>query len=96
MYKLLLFLKKTDEKQIINHFKDYTIKYLSELTGEEVKIASIESNLLLDQKYLYFCEISAPSKDDWDKLLDSPEGKTLNKDLMDFHSHVTAIFVNYN
>ena len=95
MYKLLLFLKKTDSKEINNLFNDYTLKYLSELNGKEVKAAVVESNLLLDEKYSKFCEVNVPSKEEWDLKMNSKAGKELNKHLMNFHQHITAIFVNY-
>ena len=95
MYKLLLFLNKTDDGQVINHFKEYTAKFLSDLAGEEIPIAEVESNLLLDQKFLYFCEVGVESKEKWDQMMNSKEGRTLSKDLMEFHQFVTAIFVDY-
>ena len=95
MYKLLLFLNKTDDEQVLNHFNEYTVKHLSEIAGEEIKIASVESNLLLDQKFSKFCEVTAESKDMWDKLMNTKAGRELNKDLMDFHQSVTLIFVDY-
>lgn len=95
MYKLLLFLNKTDDEQILNHFNEYTVKHLSGIAGEEIKIASVESNLLLDQKFSKFCEITTESKDMWDKLMNTKAGRELNKDLMDFHQSVTLIFVDY-
>ena len=95
MYKLLLFLKKTDNKEIINLFNDYTLKYLSEINGSEVKAADVESNLLMETKYMKFCEVESSSKDEWDKKMNSLAGKELNKHLMDFHRFVALIFVNY-
>ena len=41
------------------------------------------------------CEISIDSKNDWDKMMATTEGKKLNKDLMDFHQNIDLIFVNY-
>jgi hypothetical protein len=95
MYKLLLFLKKTDNKEINNLFTDYTLKYLSDLSGAEVKAADVESNLLLDEKYSKFCEVSVSSKDEWDLKMNSKAGKELNKHLMNLHQHISVIFVNY-
>ena len=71
MYKLLIFLKKTDNKEIINLFNDYTLKYLSEIVGTEVKSADVESNLLTETKYMKFCEADIPSKDEWDNKMNS-------------------------
>jgi hypothetical protein len=96
MYKMLLFLKKTDDEDAVSHFKDFTLKRLSELAQKEVKAADVESNLLLDVKYTKFCEIEVKSKEEWDKMMNSPEGRALNKDLMDFHNNINLIFVDYN
>ncbi len=95
MYKLLLFLHKTDNNEVISHFNEFTVKYLSDLTGQSVKLADVESNLLLDVKYSKFCEITVDSKNSWDKMMNSKEGRLLNKDLMDFHQFITLIFVDY-
>lgn len=95
MYKLLFFLHKSEDDNLLEHFQKFTLKYLSELTGNEITLAKVESNLLLDQKYSYFCEISAASKDEMDKLMSTKAGKLLNKDLMDIHELITVIAVNY-
>lgn len=95
MYNLLVFLKKSDDEKITGHFKNYTLKYLSELAGKEIKAGKIESSLLLDTKYTHFCEISAGSKDEMDKLMSSGKGRELNKDLMEFHEFVDVIFVDF-
>ena len=96
MYKLLLFLNKTDDENIINHFNDYTLKYLSEISGNKIEAASVESSILLEQKFSKFCEVSVDSKEIWDEKMNSKPGRELNKDLMDFHQSVTIIFVDYN
>jgi len=96
MYKLLFFLHKTDDEDVIQFFKDNTIKKLEELIEGNVGIAKVESNLLLEQKYTYYCEISASSKDEMDRMMNSKAGKELNKSLMDFHKNITVIAINYN
>lgn len=96
MYKLLIFLHKTDNDEIVSHFNEYTVKYLSDLSGKTVKVADVESSLLLDVKYSKFCEITVDSKGVWDKMINSKEGRLLNKDIMDFHQFITLIFVDYN
>ena len=78
IYKLLLFLKKTDNKEIINLFNDHTLKYLSEINGSEVIAADVESNLLMETKYMKFCEVAVTSKDEWDRKMNSRAGKELN------------------
>ena len=96
MYKLLFFLHKTDDDDAVQFFKDNTVKKLEGIIGGKVSVAEVESNLLLEQKYTYYCEISASSKDKMDRMMHSKAGKELNKSLMDFHKNITVIAVNYN
>ena len=95
MYKLFFFLHKSDDEGLQQHFKDITIKHLSKITGKEVKIAKVENNLLQDEKFSHFCEISADSQYEMDKMMNTKAGKELNKDLMEFHSDITVIPINY-
>jgi len=95
MYKLLFFLHKTDDESVLQFFRDNTIKKLEGIIGKDVGIAEVESNLLLEQKYTYYCEISASSKEEMDKMMHSKAGKELNESLMDFHKNITVIAVNY-
>jgi len=96
MYKLLVFVKKNNEEKVIDHFKNYSLKYLSEVSGKEVKLGEVESSLLLDQKYSHFCEFEAESKSEMDRLMSSKAGKQLNNDLMDFHQNIDILFVDFN
>jgi hypothetical protein len=96
MYKLLFFLHKTDDEDVLQFFKDNTVKKLEEVIGGNVGIAEVESNLFLEQKYSYHCEISASSKDEMDRMMNSKAGKELNKSMMDFHKNITVISVNYS
>lgn len=95
MYKMLVFLKKTDEDSIKNHFDKYTLKYLANFAGKEIEVGEIESNLLTEEKYNKFCEVTMESKNAMDEKLASAEGKELQKDLADFHQYITFIFVKY-
>jgi len=96
MFKQLFFLHKTKEDKAVAHFTEVIIKHLSDLSGKEIKVAKVESNLLLDQKYSYYCEIEFDSIDKMNELMNSKTGKQLNKDLMDFHNFITVISVNFN
>ena len=96
MYKLLFFLHKSDDDNLQQHFNDVTAVLLRKITGNDVHIATVENNLLLDEKYSHYCEISASSQSEMNKLMNSKAGKELNKDLMDFHSNITVITINYS
>ena len=95
MYKLLLFLNKTNEENILNHFREFTIKQLTEAIDKEIKIGKVESSLLLEQKYSLFCEVTMDSKDEWNSKMTTKAGKEFNKDLMEFHKYITPIFIVY-
>ena len=95
MYKQLYFLHKTEENKGLDHFKEIIIGHLSEITNKEIKIAKVESNLLLEQKYSHFFEIEFESEEKMNELMNSKTGRQLNKDLMNFHKLITIISVNY-
>lgn len=96
MYKQLFFLHKSENDKALPHFKDVILAHLTELSGRQTRLARVESNLLLDQKYSYFCEIEFESKDKMNELMNSKTGKQLTKDLMDFHQMITMISINYD
>lgn len=96
MYKMLLFLRKSDDQNVEKHFRDFTLPILKELTGKEIRTAEVESSLLIEQKYNLFCESAVQSKDEWDKLMASETGRKLNKDLADNHRSIDIIFVKYD
>jgi hypothetical protein len=95
MYKLLVFLKKRADEEIINLFNEHTLKHLSDLNGSEIRAADVESNLLMETKYSKFCEVSVKSRDEWDQKMNSRVGKELNKHFMNLHQFIDLIFINY-
>ncbi len=94
MYKILIFIIKSDS-DFVDYFNQNFIPLLSDINGEEVKLAKVESNLLLDIKYSHFCEITANSKVEMDKKLNSASGRKIGKLLMELHSKLTVINVSY-
>lgn len=95
MYKLLIFIHKSKENKFINFFRNSFLPLLTEIEGKEVKLADVENNLLLDQKYSHFCELTAKNKDEMDTKLSSSAGRSLSKLLMESHQHITVITVNF-
>ena len=96
MYKQLFFLHKSENDKALPHFKDVILAHLSELSDKHIELAKVESNLLLEQKFSYFCEVEFESKDKMNELMNSKTGKHLSKDLMDFHQMITMISINYH
>jgi|YelNatPaOPRAMG01_1025707.scaffolds.fasta_scaffold00239_39 hypothetical protein len=95
MYKLLLFLHKTKDENVEQHFMDFTLKYISEIAGKKIQVAEVESNPLLEKKFSKFCEVEFTSHDEWNKQINTKEGKALQNDLMEFNKDITVIFVEY-
>ncbi len=96
MYKVLIFLHKSEKNNFLNFFKNSFLPLLSEINDSEVRLASVESNLLLEQKYSHYCEITAKDKDEMDRKLNSSAGRNLNKLLMESHQNLTFIAINYS
>ena len=96
MYKQIFFLHKSDNDKALPHFKDVILTHLSELSGKQIKLAKVENNLLLDQKYSYYCKDKLKTKNKMNEFMNSKTGKQLTKDLMDFHQMITMISVNYD
>ena len=95
MYKMLIFLKGNKDEKVYEHFSNFTVKYLSQFSGKEIKIGKVESSLLLETKYSHFCEFMVDSKKEMDELLNSPESKAFNNDLMNFNQEIDLIFIDY-
>ena len=96
MYKQLFFLHKSENDKALPHFKDVIMNHLKEISGKNIAIAKVESNLLLDQKYSYLFEVEFESKDTMNAMMNTKDGKELTKALMDFHKMVTVISINYD
>lgn len=96
MYKQLFFLHKSEDDKALPHFTEVILPLLSEISGKDIKLAKVASNLLLDQKYSFYCDIEFQTEEEMNKLMDSKAGKQLTKALMDFHKMITVISVNYD
>lgn len=95
MFKQLLFLHKSENDKALPHFKEVIVPLLIEVTGKEISLAKVESNLLLDQKYSFYCEALFESQNKMNEQMNTKAGKQLTKALMDFHKMITVISVNY-
>ena len=95
MYKLLIFLKVSEDNNILTHFKETTIKLLSQIAGEEVRMAKVENSLMFDGRFDFYCELEAESKDKMDAKMNSTSGRALMRDLADFHKNINFLFINY-
>lgn len=95
MYKLMIFLKRTDDDSVLQHFLNSTMPRLQKLTGQDTVSAVIEGSALNEEKFTRYCEFVFESADVLNQLLQSPEGKELNKDLASYHNNISIFFANY-
>lgn len=96
MYRLMIFLKKTDNEPLVNHFKDVILKYLREMSGQDIELAKVEGSSFMEDKYRYYCEISADSKEDIDKMMVSPIGRKFTREITSFVNDIVMFYANYN
>lgn len=95
MYKLLIFLKLSNDNNILTHFKETTLPLLSQIAGKEVKIAKVENSLMFDSRFDFYCKINSESKEKMDEKMNSKSGKELMRDLAGFHKNINFVFINY-
>lgn len=95
MYKILIFLKKTEDESVLVRFTNSTVPKFESLSGQKIKAAEIEGALLSQEKFIMFCEASFEKKEEMDRLMQTPEGKELNKDLAGFGGHVSVFYANF-
>ncbi len=96
MYRLMIFLKKTDNEPLVNHFKNVILKYLREMSGQDIALAKIEGSNFMEDKYLYYCEISAKLKEDIDKMMVSPTGRKFTREISSFVNDIVMFYANYD
>lgn len=95
MYKVLIFIHKSKNSDFKDYFVDNLLGSLSKMMNKEIRLAKVESNLLLDKKYDYFCELQTESRNEMDSLFNSPEGREISKKLQESFNDLTLITVNY-
>lgn len=91
----MIFLKKTENEPLVSHFKNELIKTLREISGQNIKIAKVEGSLLTTEKFEYYCEINAESKNEIDKMLASPKGKNLAREITAYVNDLVIFYANY-
>ena len=96
MYKQFFFLNKSEDKNSFQLFTNDLSKKFSDISGKEIHVAKVESNLLLDQKYSHFFEVEFESKDKLNELMNTAAGKQLTKDITNLHKSITVISVNFD
>ncbi len=92
----MIFLKKTENEPLKNHFKRELVERLREVSGQNIKIAKVEGSLLTSEKFDYYCEINAESKDQIDKMLASPAGKKLSREISAYVNELVMFYADFD
>jgi hypothetical protein len=95
MYKLLVLLKQTDDKDTLEAFSGKVKNYLSELSGKEIKTGEIEPDILSGSKYIKSYELETTSQETVQQLLQTKTGRELSAELLNFSSSIIPLFINY-
>lgn len=95
MYKILIFLKKSEDESVLVRFTSSTVPKLESLSGQKIKPAEIEGAVLSQEKFSMFCEASFEKKEELDMLMQTPEGKELNKDIAGFGGYISVFYANF-
>jgi hypothetical protein len=95
MYKTIFFIHKSDDKETREIIINNVIPSFSKIFNQEILLGKIESNLLNDLKFEFCFEVTAGSKDEFDKLMNSEEGKKINKELAGIFKNITVYPVNF-
>jgi hypothetical protein len=93
MVKFMIFLKKGSDSDIYDKFMNDTLPLIKNLKIEPPNISSIESSLLMENKYTHLIEIPFASKDLMDEKMSTPEGKLLQRSLMNMQYNIDMLVV---
>lgn len=93
MYKLFIFLK-SNEKELIENFSSSTLALVKNL-NTKYYLGKIEGSALTEDKFTYVIEIITNNSDEMNKLLVSPNGKNLLRDLSNYMNNVTTFTTEF-
>lgn len=94
MYKMLIFIKQA-EKGIAENLQNKFSGFADDLFGQKLHFAKIEGSAMLEEKYMYFAEITLDSKAEADKKMQSGTGKEFNKFVGNAGGLVSVFFADY-
>jgi uncharacterized protein (TIGR02118 family) len=94
MVKLIaLFRKPSGIAEFDKHYDDIHTPLVKKYPGlRKLEITRITGAPIGETKYHLLCEMYWDSKDDMDKALGSPEGRSVAKDLMSFAVDLITVF----
>jgi hypothetical protein len=96
MYKTIFLIKKTKDEQVPGIIRERIIPSLNLLFNQDIQIGKIENNLLNEVNYDLCFEISCKDKETFDRLMNSPDGKSVNKDLAGIFNDVIIYSINFD
>ncbi len=94
MYKTIFFVHKSDDESIKTAVIERVIPALKEIFNTEIKTGKVESNLLNPVKYDLYFEVTCKDKSEFDKQMNSPNGRNVNKELAGILNDVTIYSID--
>ena len=95
MYKMFVFLKKTDDEEIKKIFKTNTVKMLEELGAKESHLAEVENSAMLEDKYSMLFELTTDTRDEMNELMTGQKGREFTLHVSKLSNNLMVMFANY-
>lgn len=92
---MLVFIKRSEEGSASEHFQSKVLPLLQKISNEKLNIANIDGAMLSEEKFSSFCEVSFPSSDYFNRLMQTPEGKQITKELAALNNVISVFFADY-
>ena len=96
MYKTIFFIHKSEDHSVKTAVAERVIPALNELFNKDIKTGNVESNLLNEEKFDIYFEVNCENKTEFDRQMNSPQGRNVNKDLAGIFNYVTIYSIDFN
>ncbi len=94
-YKTIFFVHKTTDDQVTEIIQKRLVPSLSEIFNQKIYLGKVESNLLNETKYDLYFEVNCESKKTFDSLMNSQQGKNVNKELAGIFKDITLYSIEF-
>ncbi len=95
MMKVLIFIRKNAEDSVLQEVEQVISEKTNSFLKKNIRFANLEGGLLSPEKFYKFAEIQFNSRDEMNRLFQTPEGKEFNKFISNYHNLVSIFFANF-
>ncbi len=95
MYKTIFFVHKSDDESVKKAVIERVLPSLSEIFNTDIKTGKVESNLLNPVKYDLYFEVTCKDKSEFNRQMNSPQGRIVNKELAGIFKDVIIYSIDF-